>query len=90
MGGLAAFILEVRSTTGFSGSIKLSCSGGPRNFLRGFSDDYTPDERFRAGGLGNPVPEEYCAGNVHSDVHGRLRGDQQQRHGNIHSEGSMT
>ncbi|MGA2601334.1 MAG: choice-of-anchor tandem repeat GloVer-containing protein [Bryobacteraceae bacterium] len=29
LGGLAAFELEVRSTTGFSGSIKLSCSGGP-------------------------------------------------------------
>ena len=29
LGGVAAFALEVRSTTGFNGSIKLSCSGGP-------------------------------------------------------------
>jgi hypothetical protein len=29
VGGLAAFVLQVRSTTGFNGSIKLSCSGGP-------------------------------------------------------------
>jgi hypothetical protein len=28
-GGIAAFALELRSTTGFNGNVTLSCSGGP-------------------------------------------------------------